>query len=173
MSTVAYRAATADDVDALAQMVVDGVEDYPSFAPAGWTPPSAGHEAERLRELLPDERVWCLVAEFEGELVGQVTVLPASISARPTDEPGLAHLANLFVRRDHWGTDIARRLTTAAVDEARERGYASMRLFVAEGQARARRFYEREGWSAAADPFVEPALGLTLVEYRITVRHPA
>ena len=171
MSTVAYRAATPDDVEALARLVVEGVADYPSFAPDGWAPPSADHEAERLRELLADQRVWCLVAEAEGEPVGQVTVLPASISARPTDEPGLAHFANLFVRRDHWGTGVARRLTTAAVDEARERGLRAMRLFVAEGQARARRFYEREGWSAAGEPVLRA--GARPVARRVPDRYAA
>src|SRR5688572_16931124 len=83
-----------------------GVADYPSFAPAGWTPPSALDEAEHLRALLADERVWCLVAEAAGEPVGQVTILPASIAARPTDEPGLAHLRNLFVRGEHQGTGV-------------------------------------------------------------------
>ena len=41
-----------------------------------------------------------------------------------------------------------------------------MRLFTPAGQARARRFYEREGWVQAGAEFHEPALGLALVEYR-------
>jgi hypothetical protein len=36
---------------------------------------------------------------------------------------------------------------------------------VPSGQARARRFYEREGWQAAGELFDNP-LGLLLVEYR-------
>ena len=173
MSAVSCRPARPADVEALARMVVDGVADYPSFAPAGWTGPSASEEAAHLRELLADERAWCLVAEAAGAPVGQVTILPATIAARPTAEPGLMHLRNLFVRRDHWGTGLARELVRAAAGEARERGFAQLRLFVAEGQARARRFYEREGWRAAGEPFFELAAGLTLVEYRIaTPRRP-
>jgi hypothetical protein len=37
---------------------------------------------------------------------------------------------------------------------------------VAAGQARARRFYEREGWLPAGDPFDDPTPGLTMIEYR-------
>ena len=37
-----------------------------------------------------------------------------------------------------------------AVEEAMRRGYASMRLYTPERQARARRFYEREGWTVAS-----------------------
>jgi hypothetical protein len=53
------------------------------------------------------------------------------------------------------------------VAEARAAGrYAAMRLHTPAEHARARRFYEREGWTADAPPFYEPMLGLTLVTYR-------
>jgi hypothetical protein len=38
-------------------------------------------------------------------------------------------------------------------------------LFTPEGQARARRFYEREGWRAAA-VIEDSNFGMPLVEYR-------
>ncbi len=101
-----------------------------------------------------------------GELLGQITVLPAPSAPHPVDDPTLAHVSNLFVRRDFWGTGLARDLNRAAVDRALERGFKELRLFVAAGQARARRFYEREGWFAAGDEFDDPAPGLTMVEYR-------
>jgi hypothetical protein len=41
-----------------------------------------------------------------------------------------------------------------------------MRLHTPAEHARARAFYEREGWTAASPPFYEPMLGLTLVTYR-------
>ena len=67
---------------------------------------------------------------------------------------------------------MATALNAAAVETAGERGFTEMRLFVAAGQARARRFYEREGWRAVGEPFFDPVPGLTLVEYRIGVRDP-
>ena len=45
-------------------------------------------EAEHLRESLADDRVWCLVAESDGTLVGQITVLPAALAPHPVDEVG-------------------------------------------------------------------------------------
>ena len=47
----------------------------------------------------------------------------------PVDEPGLAHLRNLFVDREFWGTGLASELHGAAIVAARERGFAQMRLF--------------------------------------------
>ncbi|MBV9002310.1 MAG: GNAT family N-acetyltransferase [Solirubrobacterales bacterium] len=71
----------------------------------------------------------------------------------------LAHISNLFVRRDHWRVGLAADLHRAALKEARAR-LQELRLLVAAGQARARRFYEREGWEPASDPFDDPTPGL-------------
>ena len=94
-------------------------------------------------------------------------MLPAARAPHPVDDPALGHVSNLFVRRDRWGSGLARALHAAAVAAARDRGFTELRLFVAAGQARARRFYEREGWAAAGAPFDDPVPGLTMVEYRL------
>jgi GNAT superfamily N-acetyltransferase len=166
MARIYFRRATVHDVDALARGAIEGVGDYPSFAPAGWAAPSFEAEVNHFRQALADERVWCLVAESEGELVAQITVLPAAYAPHPVNDPTLAHVSNLFVRRDHWGTGLAHDLHAAALDWALESGFKELRLFVAAGQARARRFYEREGWRAAGREFDDPAPGLTMIEYR-------
>jgi GNAT superfamily N-acetyltransferase len=163
---VSLRRATPADAEALAEGVIEGLADYPSFAPTGWTPPAFGAEVEHGRALLADPDVWCLVAEAGGEIVGQITVLPATRGPRPVDDATLAHVRNLFVRRDQRGTGLARALDAAAADAARERGFAALRLFVAAGQARARAFYEREGWAPASEPFHDPVPGLAMIEYR-------
>jgi GNAT superfamily N-acetyltransferase len=161
-----FRAATTADAERLARAVVDELEGYRSFAPGGWTPPPVATEVTHLRGLLGDERVWCLLAEAEGEVVGQITCLPAARAVHPVDDPALAHLRNLFVRRDLWGTGLATALHAAALAEARGRGFAQMRLFTPAGQGRARRFYEREGWVAVGDEFHDAGPDLALVEYR-------
>jgi GNAT superfamily N-acetyltransferase len=102
--------------------------------------------------------------------VGQLAIVPAQKTRRPVEDPKLAHLRNLFVRRDRWGSRLARELHTAAVEEASRRGFTEMRLFAAAGQARARRFYEREGWVQAAEPAYDPSPDLVMVEYRLALR---
>jgi GNAT superfamily N-acetyltransferase len=128
--------------------------------------PAYDAELAHTRALLADPDVHCFVAERDGAVVGQVTTLPAAKAARPVEEPGLCHLRNLYVDRAHWGSGLARALMEAAVADAAERGFGALRLFVAEGQARARRFYEREGWRPEGEPFFDAAPGLTMVEYR-------
>ena len=161
-----YRAGTVGEAEGLARLVIDGFEEFRSFAPEGWAPPPLADEIARLHELLPDADAWCLVAESDGELVGQVTFMPAARHWSPVDDPGLAHLRNLFVRRDHWGAGVATALHASAIAEAGRRGFAQMRLFTPAGQHRARRFYEREGWVVAGDECHDPGPGLVIVEYR-------
>ena len=170
MSAFQLRPATDADVQALACAVVDGVEVYRSFAPPEWSAPSLAHEVEALRALLADNDALCLVAEADGVLAGQVTILPAARAPHPVAGSALAHLRNLFVGRDFWGTGLARTLNAAAADAARERGYTEMRLFTPARQDRARRFYEREGWAQVGASFHDPGPDLAMVEYRYALR---
>jgi GNAT superfamily N-acetyltransferase len=162
----ALRAPTVDDAAAMVAVTVEGFAGYRSFAPADWVAPSATEELERLRQLLADDDVWYRVAEHEGELVGHVGFLPSRLSFARIDDVGLAHFRQLFVRTAHWGTGLATRLHAAAIDEARARGFDAMRLFTPAAQRRARRFYEREGWSLARPPAYDERLGLEIAEYR-------
>jgi GNAT superfamily N-acetyltransferase len=163
---IRLRRATVADAGALAKGVIDGVADYPAFAPPGWSAPSLEAEVAHLSTSLADDGVHCIAAERDAEVIGQITLLPAARAPHPTDDPRLAHVSNLFVRRDHWGGGLARELHAAALDVARDGGFTELRLFVARGQGRARRFYEREGWQASGEPFDDPIPGLTMVEYR-------
>jgi putative acetyltransferase len=57
-------------------------------------------------------------------------------------------LEALYVLPEAWGTGHADELHEAAVAELRRTAVARARLWVLEGNARARRFYERHGWQA-------------------------
>lgn len=67
------------------------------------------------------------------------------------DEDGLGFaavspgwLSGLYVRPEAWGTGVAARLHGRALDAL---GPGAARLWVLEGNHRARRFYERRGWA--------------------------
>ena len=164
-SALQLREARAADADAIARLVADSFEGYREFAPEGWEPPSAEAEAKLLEPLFERPDFWCAVAEHDGGVVGHSAFLPAGSAMSPSGDDGLAHLRALFVDREWWGRGVAGRLHLMALEEAARRGFHAIRLYTPVAQARARRFYEREGWSAAGEPF-ESDLGLTLVEYR-------
>jgi len=162
------RPATLADAERLARAVSDGFASYREFAPPDWEPPSFDHELELLEVGLRQPDVWALLAEgTSGELAGHVAIRSGSTAAvSPSAESGLAHFWQLFVDPAFHGTGLAALLHDAALREAESRGYNEMRLFAAAGQARARRFYEREGWVAQGPPYVLEGFGMEVVEYR-------
>lgn len=165
--SITYREVRPADADALADVIAEGFETYAEFAPPGWTPPDRVEMAMAFVMRIPDADWWGRVAEDEGRVVAQVSIMPASAHRRRSDEPGLAHLLQLFVRPAYWGTDLAQTLHAQAVEEAAARGFTAMRLFTPARSGRARRFYEREGWTVAGEPELEEHLGgLEIIELR-------
>ena len=79
--------------------------------------------------------------------------------------PGTINLWQLFVRPPWQGRGLAARLLDAAEAEARRRGYLRLRLWTARDAGRARRFYEREGWTATGSARADSPLALPIVEY--------
>jgi GNAT superfamily N-acetyltransferase len=156
-----FRPATLADAPALADVVHEGFESYTEWAPRGWDPPAPALHLAGIRDRLPEPGCVCLLAEAGGAAEGVVAYAPAR------EEPGVAHIWMLFLRRARWGTGLAGDLLGRAVSAATGEGYRGMRLHTPAGHARARAFYEREGWTSAHPPFYEPMLGLELVTYRL------
>ena len=157
------RPAQPTEVETLLAITREGFETYREFAPEGWEPPVL--TADEV-VAIDDVATW-IVAEDEdgGEVVGHVLLIPASRARSPVDDPALGHLMQLFVRRSHWGTGVASALHAAMLEAAPERGFAEIRLITPAQHARARRFYEREGWRATT-VHEQSALGFSVVEYR-------
>jgi GNAT superfamily N-acetyltransferase len=160
-----FRQAGLADATAVGRGVAAGFDGYREFAPPFWRPPALAAQIEHLRRRFDGGQLWCLLAEHDGALAGQVSFVPASAATASVDDPGLAHLSGLFVEPRWWGSGLATQLHTAALEEAAARGYSAMRLFTPSGQARARRFYEREGWTRTGRE-LDIAGGLATVEYR-------
>lgn len=171
------RRARLDDLDALLANVQAGFDSYVAFAPPGWQAPEVAADRHRAGELLADPTTWALFALAAGNPIGHVAFVPgrerpaggagATWRTRPL-VPGLAHLWQLFVLPEWWGRGAAPLLHEAMVGEMRGQGYRQARLFTPSLQARARRFYERRGWSAVDDEW-HADLALMITEYRLAL----
>jgi ribosomal protein S18 acetylase RimI-like enzyme len=162
MDELEFRDATAADAPRLAVVMAEGFESYRAFAPPGWEPPAVDEFRDAIAGRLGQPTVWCRLAQRAPDVAGYVALLPAADSRRPVADPRLAHFWMLFVSVPWWGTG----LHAAACEAAAARGFTAMRLFTPTEQARARRFYERQGWALTDGPYVEEDLGLSVVEYR-------
>jgi GNAT superfamily N-acetyltransferase len=98
-----------------------------------------------------DAGLW--VAERGGEIVG--------LAVRIGSE-----LRDLYVVPEAWGTGVARSLVDAVFNAMRAEGEGEATLWVGEENARARRFYEREGWEPTGETRESP-LGPSEARYRI------
>jgi GNAT superfamily N-acetyltransferase len=158
------RAPRAADVPRLAETADEGFRGYHAFAPRSYVPPAPDQIRAEItdRLTLPGAFARC-AADRRGPL-GHVIAFPM-----PGD-PGLQHLFHLFLRERAHGSGLAAELLGLAVADAEARGAAAMRLFTPAGQARARRFYAREGFALAAGPAYEPRLGMPVVELRRELR---
>jgi GNAT superfamily N-acetyltransferase len=161
-----YTRVTPDDAAELVATVVAGFETYRTFAPPNWNPPPEVGSLDVTRRRLGDDDVWGLLARTgSGEPAGHITFSASTRSRWPGGADDLAHLWQLFVRQRYWGTGVATSLHRSALQEAARQAYAAMRLYTPTAQARARRFYEREGWVLEGDSPESP-MGMPLVEYR-------
>lgn len=121
---------------------------HPGHVPEGLT---AGRTLEAFHERTPGRVADTTVAEVDGRVVGFVMVAG--------DE-----LEQLFVEPDLHGAGIAAPLLAEGERRIAAAGHDVAWLAVVEGNARARRFYERHGWSdAGALPYEVTALGEAFV----------
>lgn len=165
------RPVEGSDAAAIVELVHRCFAEYAEFAPGGWTPPEEAAASERMAVALRRPQTGGRVADADGEHAGHVLWIPSADSERlAVAEHDVAYLWQLFVAPDWRGTGVAAGLLGAAREAAGAGGYSEMRLLTPRDHTRARRFYEREGWTRLGDWGVDPELGLALVEYGVRLR---
>ena len=153
--TIQIRRATTDDAVPLAALAA---ATFPLACPPGTAPSAmqafiAQHlSLERFREYLVDPAREIFIADATGQegLLGYTMLVfgepydadvAAAITHRPTVE-----LSKCYAAAEAHGRGVAPALVAASVDSARERGAVGMWLGVSQLNARANRFYEKNGF---------------------------
>ncbi|MFJ8189326.1 GNAT family N-acetyltransferase [Streptomyces sp. NPDC096094] len=124
-------------------------------------------DAERRREFFtraPDDLVNLVAEDDGGEVVGWACHGPYRDGEQRTAD---AELYALYVDAGRFGTGIGQALLRESVRRCTAAGHARMLLWVVEGNARARRFYERAGFGAdgAEEPFEVDGVAVPEVRY--------
>jgi GNAT superfamily N-acetyltransferase len=144
------RPGTQDDADAGASLHVR------SWAAAyTLTGPSLEARLDQHRRFPPS-----FVAEIDGELVGFVGVGPSR------DEDADGELYTIYVDPAHWRTGVGRALIRAGEERLRELGCRTVVLWALDGNARAQRFYESEGWTLDGECRTIEFVGESIPEVR-------
>ncbi|GAB2646453.1 GNAT family N-acetyltransferase [Kribbella swartbergensis] len=130
--TASIRPAEPADADAVAAIWY-----------AGWGDGHLGHVPEELVAFRTKESFWTRAAErvadttvavVDGEVAGFVMVVGDEVE-------------QVYVSREHRGSGVAGVLLSEAERQVKANGHSQAWLAVVTGNARARRFYERSGWT--------------------------
>lgn len=146
--TIAYRDAAIADGPALAEMgrrcfVETFGPHFPAedmaihlkrmFGPGG------------LPTELAEPRLRVRMAEEEGEIAGYLKLAPMDLEV--PHEPGALEIKQLYILAPWQGAGVAAALMEWAVETSRAEGVPALYLSVWEHGARARAFYERQGFT--------------------------
>ncbi|MET0234836.1 MAG: GNAT family N-acetyltransferase [Kibdelosporangium sp.] len=109
----------------------------------GWQDAHQGNVPDELVAIRTKESFWqrarqqvdeTIVATVDSAIAGFVMVIDDEVE-------------QVYVAADHRGTGVAAALLTAAEERVAKNGHAKAWLAVVAGNARARKFYERHGWT--------------------------
>ncbi len=166
MTATSIRLATPDDAEEIARLHVEtSLFAYRPILGEDYTGGDIGERIEHWRRMLmgdhslawtPPEKTY--VATTADEHIAGFCAVGMS---RDDDRPDDGEVYMLYVSPDYWGAGVSSRLFDAGVTYLRERGFERLILWVLEDNARARRFYERNGWQpegAKKPSFSKPAL---------------
>jgi ribosomal protein S18 acetylase RimI-like enzyme len=130
--------------------------------------------AERLANVTVDARL----AQWERILAaGQSDVFVAAAdgivgfvsTGDSRDADAEAELFAIYVLPDAWGTGAGSALMRAGIEAMRLRASGDAVLWVLDDNPRARRFYEREGWTLDGERKADEYLGLRVAEVRYRI----
>lgn len=176
------RAARREDADLIALAHIEGWRvGYRDVLPTAYleAPEFAQQRLDRWRAWAwgdgsPQTRVF--VAELDGEVVG-FGLCGAQHAGKPAAPTGKAEVYAFYLRPAAWGSGAAAPLLARCHDSLRDAGFDEAVLWVLRDNPRARRFYERAGWSPTGESslFEEPArddwpaFAVPEVQYRISL----
>jgi GNAT superfamily N-acetyltransferase len=138
------REARRDEAEALAELQRDAsVAAFAHIFPSELYPFPLDAVRARWAEAVENPRLTVLVAEVDGASDG--------LAGCRTE-----WLDGLYVRPEHWGRGLGRKLHDEVLDRLRANGSPRCHLWVLEDNERARRFYEGLGWRENGDTRVVP-----------------
>lgn len=148
---VRIRDAGVEDAEALTHVrSLSWRSAYDGLLPAELIRRASHPDSERQRSFLDaDAARRALLAEDDGAAVGMAAYGPGRESR--TD----AELYVIYVLPEYWSRNVGGPLMERVLDGVRAEGYRRIFLWVLSTNGRARRFYEKHGFTAAGERVAE------------------
>ena len=145
MDKIKIRPAKSADIPVIAQTVVRAWQvAYRHILPDALLDNlSTARAAARWSELIKDQNMSTLVAEFDGKVVGFVR-LGAGRDA-DIDSKMIGEIYAIYVHPDYWSLGAGRALLYQAIKQLRQRDFQEVTLWTLRDNLRARTFYEQVG----------------------------
>jgi ribosomal protein S18 acetylase RimI-like enzyme len=165
---VSIRQARVDDSPALAALHLrTALFAYAAIFPSDAPRPKLDDltlDWERRLRGLHGPNVCGYVAAVGDHLTGVV------IAGADPDHLEMGHITRFYVDAPHWGQGIGSCLYTAAISHIWQVGYEQASLWVLEGNARARAWYERLGWTCTGErKIAAETVGVEDVRYTLSL----
>ena len=174
---VEFRSAEPGDAAAIAEVhVLAWQVTYRGMIPDAYLDAlSVPKRTDSWRELIGEfdpPKSGAFVALDGVQLLGFASFCP---SRDPDAVFDVGEIPAIYVHPDHWGEGIGRSLVQLAVDSLEEAGFESATLWVLDLNARARKFYEADGWMTDGSTKEDDRGSFTLqeVRYAKAIRRPA
>src|SRR5512136_2512469 len=161
------RRATPDDATAIARLHVDSWRSaYRGVVPDEFLDSmDPDKRARRFRESLASGSEETYLAEEKGELLGILTL--GACRDADVDHAITGEIWGIYLAPQHWRKGWGRAILQRAEQMLQSRGYQRATLWVLEGNAQARRFYEAMGFEAdGASKQLDLGAPLTAIRYR-------
>jgi hypothetical protein len=154
------RLATTEDIPSIARLHIEGWK-----AAYGGLVDQAYLDSLSVEQRIKDWQGWMtagesetLLAERDGQPAGFITygrtktAPPGSSNIRPTHS---AEIYALYLHPDHWRHGIGQELLRLAAANLKKKKHSSLCLWVMDGNARAKSFYEKMGGQRIGKKMVE------------------
>jgi len=176
VATQHVRPATVDDAIAIGKVHVRGWQGaYRGMLPDDFLDTmQAEQRAVRWKESIESEVLsngWpaptVYVCERDDGIVGFLCV---GVDRDALDDPSAGELWAIYVDPDVFGSGAGYALMQTAIEHFRAASIAKASLWVFDENDLARRFYERQGWTAEDDVITDSIAGTELISRRYSIR---
>lgn len=166
--TSKIRTATLHDAEAIALIHLRSWQEmYKEFIPESVLMNLSLKERTQQWIDFIKQGVTVLVLELDNQMVGFVSVC---LFRDASSDSAIGEISAIYIHPEYWRKGFGTRLCWAAISELEKQGYKKVVLWVLEGNAQARKFYEALGFEATSstklEEFYESGALLTDILYQ-------